>query len=403
MQASPENRRAGRSRLIPGLALAAAGLLVGLALYLFSTSPSAQIAAEQAAAGTAGAASEPTPSLRVDSLVIEQRDTRSVVDVSGVAQPVRRVVLGAETPGRVVEVMAFEHSHVAQGELLMQLDPALAEAAVERLHASVKRARASFTLALAEVGRQRDLARGGASSDAELERAESQQAVTAAQVGEAQALLKEAETTLAKLRITAPFAAYVSDLDLEPGAYLRTGDPVAELLDLSKIEIEVGLGDREIVAIADGDPVQVAIDVYAGEWFEGRVVRPGRAPDATTQKYPISVHVENPDERILPGMLGTVRFQIGSPKPAIHIPRRAVRREFELDYVHVLEPVAGQPERATAQRRRVATRNVPFRPDLRQVTKGLAEGEQIAISATGELRDGQVVLVRPSAETLGAR
>ena len=102
----------------------------------------------------------------------------------------------------------------------------------------------------------------------------------------------------------------------------------------------------------------------------------------------------NPDERLLPGMLGRVRFELGDSSPTLRIPRRAVYREFEVDYLYVLDrkdAIAGQ---ARAVRRRVVVGSVAFRPDLLDVERGLEAGEWIAVSGIRELRDGLLVRVR---------
>jgi multidrug efflux pump subunit AcrA (membrane-fusion protein) len=89
-------------------------------------------------------------------------------------------------------------------------------------------------------------------------------------------------------------------------------------------------------------------------------------------------------------MLGRVRFSVGDSSPAIWIPRRALQREFELDYVYVLE---GDPSTPTVRRRRVKTRPVPFRPDLIDVLEGLEDAERVVVSGVRELREGQRVRV----------
>ena len=84
-------------------------------------------------------------------------------------------------------------------------------------------------------------------------------------------------------------------------------------------------------------------------------------------------------------MVADVVFEIGAVASRIQIPRRASVSEYELDYVYVLESTNGVWH---AQRRRVALRPVPFRPDLVEVVEGLAEGERIAVSGLADLRDG---------------
>jgi hypothetical protein len=92
-------------------------------------------------------------------------------------------------------------------------------------------------------------------------------------------------------------------------------------------------------------------------------------------------------------MLGSVRFSLGEARASLELPRSALRREFELDYVFVLEGVDEGDGLAVAHRRRVATRTLPFRPDRIEVTDGLAEGELIAVTSVRELREGTRVKV----------
>jgi RND family efflux transporter MFP subunit len=395
-----------RGRSVPVLVLGAAGVLLLLAFWLFWTSPAAETRREaerrRAAAATAaapiGADARPNaaapPIVTVDAVTVRATSARAVVEVSGVLAPVRSVVVGAEVPGRVIAVEVEEHTPVAEGDVLVRLDPELFQAAVARARAALLSAEAARRLALAELRRRRQLSEQGVASPAELDRAESEAQTTAARVAEARAALLDVETRLRKTEIRAPFAGLVSDLELEPGAYLGPGDRVAELADLAQVEIEVGVSDEEILALHDGGAARVAVRALPGRWFDGRVVRPGRTADPETRKYPVPVRVDNPEGLLLPGMLGTVRFELGEAREALRISRRAVQREFDLHYLYVLEPFAGDGAIATARQRRVRTRPVAFHPELLEVSEGLAAGERVALTGLRELREGMRVRVR---------
>lgn len=402
-------------RRIPLIVLSVAITLTAVGLVLGWNSEAARSERERqerlaAFDETGGATSSQTAVLVVDALQIAPSETRVVVDIAVSLEAVRSARVGAEVPGRVVEVPIEEHDHVQEGAVLVRLDPQLPEAAVAGARANLLRARSANELASQEHGRQRNLSDEGVSSVADYDRTESEELRSDADVEAARAALVEAQTRLDKTRITAPFAGAVSELDLEPGAYLRVGDPVARVSDLSQVEAEVGVDDRQILALEIGHPARLRVDAYPGEWFEGRVARLPRTPDPVTRKYPVPVQIANPDERLLPGMLGQVRFELGDSRSTLRIPRRALHREFEVDYVYVLEPEharAGAPddpppgveasageEQAWARRRRVAVEPVPFRPELVDVTRGLEPGERIAVSAVRELRDGLPVRVR---------
>ncbi len=369
-----------------------AGLLAVVAFWLLATSPGArtQRAAEERRDAVGTVAGRTT--LAVDSHRVEVSEDRRRIEVAGVLEALRRVEVAAEIAGQVIAIDADEHSAVEADALLARQDPALLEAALKRARAAVLRAEAGDQLARAEWRRQRDLAERGVTSSADLDRAESEAKDRAAAVAEAGAALEEAGTRLERTQIRAPFAGIVTKLDLDVGAYLRPGDVVAEVADLSEIEIEIGVSDSEILALAVGDPVEVRVQALPNERFAGRVAALGRSANTATRKYPVPVRVPNPELRLLPGMQATLAFEIGSARPTLIVPRRAVIREFDLDYVFVLEPTG--EGRALARRRRVATRALAFRPEVIEIISGLAPNEVVATTGVREIRDGQPVRVR---------
>jgi len=380
------------------LALAAAALLG--AMLMFWTSPDAVARRERdaAARATRGDGTEHAVAsvvsaealLAVEAHVARREIGSITAELSAVLAPIRSVVVAAEVAGQVVAVNAEEHERVEAGAVLIEIERAFLEAAAERARAQLLSAKAAHGLAVTELERQHGLAEREIASEAQLDRASNQERAGYAALLDARAALSDARTRLEKTAITAPFAGVINSLDLEPGAYLQPGQAVVELLDLSEIELEFGVTDREVVALQVGDPVSLRVDVFPEQWFTGNIAQIGRAADERTRKYPVQAHVPNPDGRLLASMLGQVRFSVGDSSPAIWIPRRALQREFELDYLFVLEGDSSTP---LVERRRVKTRPVPFRPGLIEVIEGLGDGERVVVSGVRELREGQRVRV----------
>ena len=370
-----------------------------LAFWLVRTSPSAVASREREARlaealAPVATGSRPSTALEIEAREVRLAPVRRVAEVAAMLDAVHRVSLAAEVEGRVVEVLVDEHARVEAGAPLVRLEPGFHEAAELRAEGAFRRAQANHELARIELKRQQGLSKRRVGSTADLDRAVNTERARSAEVQEAQATLSEARLRLSKAWIRAPFAGFVERLDLEPGAYLRAGEHVADLLDLDEIEVEVGLTDREIVAISAGDPATLYVDVWADEEFAGVVTGVGSAVDPQSQKYPVELRVPNPDHRLLPGMLGRVRFELGEDRAAIRIPRAAAQSEFELSYVYVIQDVDGVE---VTMRRRISTRRVPFRPDLLEVLSGLQEGDRVAVSRIRELRDGLPVRVRGKA------
>ncbi len=382
--------------LTPRMLMIASAAIVLVAFLVGYSSPGAVAEREREARlrglPEVGAGIPDVTGLEVVSLEVRRQEIRLDAELSATLEPIRRVSLAAEVDGRVSAVPGERHSSVEEGAMLVELERDFYQAALDRAKGALLRANANKQLAKAELERQRGLAERKVASARDLDRAEADQKVRSGEALEAKASLDDANTRIAKTEIRAPFAGVVNQLDLEPGAYLRAGDVVAEVFDLSAIEVEVGVTEQQVVALAVGDAVVLEVDVFPSEVFEGSITRLGRGVDAETKKYPVEVRVPNPEERLLPGMIGSIRFDLGARDPAIRIPRRATQKEFELVYVFVLEPSAGAG--ATVRHRRVETRAVPFRPELIEILGGLEDGEKIAVSGMRELHDGLSVRIK---------
>jgi len=137
-----------------------------------------------------------------------------------------------------------------------------------------------------------------------------------------------------------------------------------------------------------GQAVELRVEAFPGEVFDGRVLRVGGAVDDETRKFPVEVEVANPGARLLPGMVGSVALDLGEGEPRLLIPREAAVDEFGLRFVWRLEPNGGG---LAAHRRRVLVRGIPFHPSEFEVVDGLEDGDEIAVTAVRQLREGERV------------
>lgn len=372
-------RNASRARL---LFLGVAVLLVAASFALFASAPKP----ERVAAAGADATAIPVRVLEVGPRPIS-RSTR----LSGVVEARRRVELFAETSGRVIEIGVEELDPVEEGQLLLLVDPLLAEVAVERGKAAVARSESQLSLAESERKRFDSLAGRDAASASRRDQAVSVQDVAAANLREAEANLTEARDQLAKKSIVAPFAGVLQSFPVEQGEVLRMGESVAELLDVTETRIELGVTDREVVALRAGAPADVVLEAYPGERFEGRILRIGAAADTVSRKFPVELALPNEERRILPGMVARVTLGLGEPIPLRAIPRDAALDQFGSRFVFV---IAREESGLVARQRRVRVRDIPFHPEDVELVSGVEDGERIAVEGIRELRDGAAVRIK---------
>lgn len=366
--------RPGSKRLRFAL-LGVALLFVVAGIWLRATAPEPELVEAEAHRGT------PVETERVDLVPL-----RSRLEESGMVEARRRVDLFAEEGGRVLEVGAERLDRVEEGRLLVRLDPLAAEVEVARAEAALARARSELDLARANLARLRSLASNRVSSEKDLDQAANDERVALATWRAAEASLRDARDRLAKKTILAPFAGVLREFPVEAGEYVGPGERVAELLEVSRVRVEIGLRDRDVVAVRAGSSARVRVDARPGERFDGTVTRVAGAADPETRKFAVQVEVENPGERLLPGMIANVELDLGTSREALLVPREAVLDEFGLDFVYVVE--AGGADGPRARQRRIETRPVPFQPGVLEVTSGLAGGERIATTRLRQLADG---------------
>jgi membrane fusion protein (multidrug efflux system) len=317
------------------------------------------------------------------------------VVVSSVIGPRRRVRLTSETSGRVLAVGAEELDFVAVDALLLQVDPLNAEVALRRAEAAVARTESELGLARTSLERQQLLAERAVASDSALDDATNRSRVAQATIQEARATLEQARDDLAKKTLRAPYAGVLRSFDVEPGEYVREGQELGELLDISAARIEIGVSDRQIVALRPSQPVEVEVEAYPNERFDGVILRVGAAAAADTRQFPVEVEIDNSERRLLPGMVASVRIDVSQPVARIVVRREAVRSEFGLYFVYVVS--ADEAGRARARHRRVEVRDLPFEPALVELVSGVEPGEEIVFTGAHALRDGDLVRAIPVA------
>jgi multidrug efflux system membrane fusion protein len=357
----------------------AAALFVAAGLLLNMTAPEA----EQL---TAVGGSNMLREIRVAE--VKPSSVEASVEIAGVLEPRRVVLLIAETPGPVTAIGAEDLDSVEAGQVLVEIDPLLAEVAVEHASAGVTRAQSELELAKSNLARRSSLANNDISSASALDDATNAESVAGAQLRVALAELIRAKDDLANKTIRAPFAGSLRGFGAEVGEFVQVGEQFGELLDGSTSRVTIGLSDLQVVVLHPGQPATIHVAAFRGEAFEGKILRVGRSSNVLTKKFPVQIEIPNPEGRLLPGMIATVRVDLDSTADRLLVPRDATLVEFGLHSVFVIE-AGPDGEGFVARRRRIEVREVPFQPVSFEVLSGVTAGERIALSEIRQLSNDE--------------
>jgi HlyD family secretion protein len=230
------------------------------------------------------------------------------------------VRVAAEVGGRVTDSRLVEGKTVGRGDLLIMLDDtdlelqrSRAEAVIETLQRQRERAVRELEVALhhlrmseSDLARYRELRARGTISQQRLEEAENafEGARGRAAALEAEIRALEGQTTAAdrdldlivrqigKTRITAPIDGTVLVKSAEAGELVRSGQTVAILVDLRRVDLRVFIPESELGKARLGAPARVRVSAFPQQQFEARVAR----VDQRAQFTPRDIHM--PEERV---------------------------------------------------------------------------------------------------------
>jgi HlyD family secretion protein len=230
---------------------------------------------------------------------VGRQDLVARVTATGHIEPKTSIDISADVSGRIVQLTVEEGDDVEVGQLLLVIDPARFEAAVQRAEAALSdaqareaQARGNYQQAQRDWDRIRQLkeAAEGMITESEYEQArtnaEVQQALSESArhgVSMARASVREARDNLAKTVIEAPMSGRVTRLNVERGETAVVGtmnNPGSLLLtiaDLSVMEAVIEVDETDVPEIAIGDSTIVTIDAFRDQEFLGRVTKIGNS------------------------------------------------------------------------------------------------------------------------------
>ena len=351
-----------------------------------------------------------------------QRGTlvRTVV-TSGQVEAPRRTTLGPEVGGRVVSVSVEEGQHVAEGEVLLQLDDANARAAVDEAQAAVAEAQVRLSrlrntgvrVALATEARaqadaeQAELrfarteglvtrgvlpseqdearrARDTSAAQLRLAEAEAESAsagggdvrLTVAALRRTQAALRSAERRLDQTTLRAPAAGSVLRRTVEQGEVVQAGQSLFEFVADGAPRLEVHPDESHLAFIRVGQPALASVEARPELTFPATVLRIAPAVDAArgTVKVELSITAPVPDF-LLPGMTASVEIELARLPDVVICPAEAIE-----------DASGAAPSVLVVADGRVTRRAITVglrAGELYEVTNGLEPGDRVVLAATG--------------------
>jgi cobalt-zinc-cadmium efflux system membrane fusion protein len=175
--------------------------------------------------------------------------------------------------------------------------------------------------------------------------------------------------------VRAPIAGVVITREGAPGEVVGPEKPLLSIADLSKVWTLVDIYEKDLASVRRGAPVEIKVDAYPAETFNGNIEYVADVLDPQTRTAKVRVEIWNPLRKLKPGMFATVRLRAQvTPGPAsvVAVPSSAIQQ------------VDGQPvifirKDSTTFERRTVKPGLTI-GDLVEISEGL-EGDEAVVTA----------------------
>jgi len=371
----------------------------------------ASLLAAALAAIAAPVLAQPGPSgpPAVGVALVQKRPVIETSEFVGRIQAISRVELVARVTAFVEERRFTEGSEVHTGDLLYRLERAPFEAQVAGQAASVAQANALLQGNNLTLGRAEALLNTPAGQRSRVDDAQSAQRSQAAQLANAQAQLRLAQTNLDYTEIKSPIDGKISRTTVTEGNVVSPSsgtlttivsqDPMYVLFPIS---VRAALDLRDRYADKGGfSAVTVKLKLPSGKMYEqaGKLDYVDPTVAANTDTLTVRARIPNPvrqgskagdpgDRELSDGQFVTVMLEGVQPVEQLALPRASVLSDQQGSYVWVV----GEGNKVEQRRIQLGQST----PDTAVISAGLKEGETVVVDGVQRVRPGAVVNPAPA-------
>lgn len=276
-----------------------------------------------------------------------------------------QTVIYPEVSGPIIDVLADNGQFVNAGDPLVQIRDTeyrervqQASSALEITHAQNRQAEANFLVLSNQLRRVEELRARQLETESALETIRAQVAVAQADLDLRQAQLRQSESQLQERQmeldrtiVRAPTSGTIGLRNAERGQIAGPSSQLFLIGDLSQMQVEILLTERNLTYIRQGMPVNLYSESWPDLQISGQIARLSPFLDSNTLRTQAYIDVANVDNIMRPGMFVTVDVLYGQSEEAVLIPNSAIYRHPRtgIEGVFVLQPPPGNEYRPVAE------------------------------------------------------
>jgi RND family efflux transporter MFP subunit len=296
-----------------------------------------------------------------------RRDISKTLALGGLLRPQEEVTLmGGGAGSRVLQVAVAVGDQVSRGQVILTQDMRDLDIQEQNLLLNRQQLQENYD-------KNKALFEAGAMAESQLTALENQMKLLDLQL-EALRLNRE------KMAVTSTIDGIVSALPVVVGQMAAAATPVARVVNIDKLLLEVQVGESYIMGVKAGDELEIMIPAFRATPVPGRVKTIPPDINAQTRAYTVTVEVDNQDLAIKGGMYGELQLVVEKVENALVIPQYAILKLEEGTAVFI--------EENGVARRKLVTVGMTL-GDEAEILSGLAAGDKVIVEGQYTATEGR--------------
>lgn len=320
----------------------------------------------------------------VDVIPIESKKVSYVVTSPGTIDAFERVQVTARVAGAVDRVSFGEGQQVKKGDVLVVIDSARYQLAVNVAKAQLAKAQAAQSDTEAQATRRQGAtdAHPGLIPGEEVASYQTKAVTAKADTAVAQENEKSAELNLRDSFVRAPMDGIIQTRTVETGQYVNPGYVMATLLRNDPMLLRFNVEPADAPRLKPGMTASFTMRETQRQ-FTAKISLVGGSADPTTHMVPVTAELTEAEHKywLRPGSFCDVSVDIGGERDAPVIPRLAVRASDHGYIVYVVDDAAVAHEK-------VVTLGMNTKDGWVEIRSGLTAGELLVVHGGEALSDG---------------
>jgi RND family efflux transporter MFP subunit len=295
----------------------------------------------------------------------------------GITEPWVEARVGPQYIAAYVATVAYRRD-----EILATLDCRFATAASRETAAQARSVSERQAAVQHEAQRVQEIASGGFASVNEVEQLRARASSEHAEIESVRASLVTKNIEVHDCFLRAPFNGDVLMRFVDPGAYVRPGDPVLTIADRSTIRVTGDAPEDDFAAVEPGTPVDIDIGALKTK-MQAPITRRTPGTDHATRTVHFEIDINDTGHEIPVGATALLRVPVGKPEPATEVPSRAATISQEKATLFVVEGGVAHKQEVPVLGSRAG--------DLYVAPSALPAGAEVVLDGRSLLNDGDRV------------